>query len=303
MALKKTFTYLSGEDRNTIEDICRTLRRSQTSVKNMFYIVVNFGEYMEKSVFAATKSDASKYIEHLHAKIANEQLEEKYCACLFFELRTFYDRALICELVKNNPFSGCENPFRFPEKLFLEDLPKLSDVDMLLNACSEQPDIYAAVLLAFRMGLTTSEIVNLEKKSFCLDEKRGNIYLKMWRWADGEKKELFLYVPRDIVAPLKMQNDATPTDYPYFFRSKKTKKPLVKRGLQLKLEKVQEGLPISIQFSQLRSLCLYLMLMEQVPVQNICRYAGIRGDWLTRYDEIPKDLIANAAKYTRIMVI
>jgi len=169
---------------------------------------------------------------------SNEQLEEKYCACLFFELRTFYDRALICELVKNNPFSGCENPFRFPEKLFLEDLPKLSDVDMLLNACSEQPDIYAAVLLAFRMGLTTSEIVNLEKKSFCLDEKRGNIYLKMWRWADGEKKELFLYVPRDIVAPLKMQNDATPTDYPYFFRSKKTKKPLVKRGLQLKLEKV-----------------------------------------------------------------
>lgn len=303
MAFKKKFIYLTENDRECIEENCRMLRRSAASRKNLFYIIANYGEFLEGSVFDSSSSDAKKYVDFLKSEVVAGRLQEKYCACLFFELRTFFDSLVSSERTSENPFGGYDNPFRFPDKLRTEDLPKLSEIDTLLGLCSDDSESYAAVLLALRMGLTISEIAGIEKKQFCLNEKDGDVYLKMWRWDNGEKKELFLYVPRDIIPHLKEQYMATPSDYTHLLRSKKTKKPPTVRGLQLRLEKIQEGLDFSISFSQLRSFCLYMMLLEQVPVQDICRYAGIRGDWLTRYDDIPQALIADAAKYVNIRIL
>ena len=303
MAFKKKFVYLTETDKDSIEEICRALRRSSSSRKNLFYIVANYGEFLEGSVFDSTSSDAKRYVDYLKGEVVAGRLQEKYCACLFFELRSFFDRLVAGDMVCDNPFGGYDNPFRFPDKLRSEDLPKLSDVDTLLGTCSDELECYVAVLLALRMGLTVSEIAVIEKKQFCLNEKDGDIYLKMWRWDNGEKRELFLYVPRDIVPHIKEQVLSTPEDYAHLFRSKKTKKTPTVRAMQLRLGKIQEGLDFSISFSQLRSLCLYLMLLEQIPVQDICRYAGIRGDWLTRYDEIPETLIADASKYVNIRIL
>lgn len=303
MAFKKTFSYLNDTDQQKIESLCRVIRRSEASRKNLYYIVANFGEFLEDSVFVADSSDADRYITHLKNEILVGHLKEHYCACIFFELRTFFDHAANQELVYENPFSGTDNPFSFPDKLKSADLPKLSDVDKLLGLCYGETECLVAVLLAFRMGLTTSEIAVLEKKQFCLNEKDGDVYLKMWRWADGLKKELFLLVPRDIVPHIRAQILATPSDYEFVFRSRKTKKPPTVRALQYRLDNIQEECETKIQFSQLRSLYLYLLLIEKVPVNDICRYAGIKGDWLSRYDDIPEALIADASKYINIRIV
>ena len=300
MAFKKKFTYLSETDKEKIENLCRVIRRSESSKKNLYYIVANFGEFLEDSVFVADPSDADRYISHLKNEILAKHLQEHYCACIFFELRTFFDHALNHELVCENPFGGIENPFSFPDKLKSADLPKLSDVDALLGRCYEDSECLASVLLAFRMGLTTSEIANLEKNQFCINEKSGDIYLKMWRWEKEVKKELYLLVPRDIVPHIREQVLSTPTDYNFLFMSRKTKKAPTVRALQYRLDNIQADSEVKIQFSQLRSLFLYLLLVEKAPVNEICRYAGIRGDWLTRYDDIPEALIADAAKYINI---
>lgn len=299
MAFKKKFLYLNDSDRESIEQLCRIIRRSASSRKNLFYIVANFGEFIESSVFEASLSDARRYIDTLRAEVAAGRLQEKYCACIFFELRTFFERALVRGLMDHNPFSGSDNPFSFPDRLNTADLPTLSEVDNLLILCPDGSDILVAVLLALRMGLSVSEIAELKNEQFCLDEKSGRVYLKMWRWDDGEKKELFLTVPGDITKRVMDQVKSTPSDYAFLFRSRE-KKPYQVRSLQLKLANLQKGKEEPVTFSRLRSLCIYLMLLENIPLKDICRYIGIKGDWLARYDGIPEDMIADASEYVRL---
>lgn len=296
-----SYTYLSDNDRTVIESCCKLLRKTKNSRQNLFYIIANFGEFSMSSVFDATPLDAENYIAFLADEVKQGKLQEKYCACLFLELRSFYDYALNHQLIFENPFSNQENPFKFPDKLRAADLPSLAEVDMLLSICNDDPVLHLAVLLAFRMALTISEIVNIEKKQFCIDEKEGELYLKMWRWTDGEKKEKFLYVPRDIVPYISKMARQTPSEYKYLFRSER-KKPFAVRTMQNMLDSAQKDTGVKIQFSELRSLSIYMMLVENIPIKDICSYTNIKGDWLSRYDTIPEELILDAVKYVHLRV-
>ena len=78
MAFKKTFSYLNDTDQQKIESLCRVIRRSEASRKNLYYIVANFGEFLEDSVFVADSSDADRYITHLKNEILVGHLKEHY---------------------------------------------------------------------------------------------------------------------------------------------------------------------------------------------------------------------------------
>lgn len=301
MAFKKKFLFLSDQDKENIEQLCAVLRRTTQSKRNMFYIVANFGEFFEGSVFESTQKDARNYIGFLEERCSEGQLKEHSCACVFLELRTFFDHAAVSGLMGFNPFSGIENPFQLPDRLSSASLPSLSEVDKLLCSCPDDSDILPAVLLALRMALSVSEIASLKKEQVCLDESKGRFYIKMWRWDNGEKKELFLYVPGDVSAHLSEQIRSTPVEYPYVFRSRE-KKPYHERSLQLKLERAQKDVENKICFSHLRSLSIYLMLQESIPVSDICRYVGTKPDWFTRYENIPESLICDAAEYVKLRV-
>ena len=298
---KATYSYLSDADRETIEACCYTLRKTKDSRQNLFYIIVNFGEYCEKSVFEADTVDALRYLEFLSDEIDAKRLEEKYGACLFMELRRFYDCALSKNLVTDNPLAGMSNPFQMPDKIYVSDLPTLTDVDLLLQLCDNHPVLFLAVLLAFRLTLPINEIVNLEKSQFCIDESDANMYLKAWRWVEGEKKELFLLIPRDMVPYVRKVAASSPAEYKYLIRNQKNR-PYTARSLQRLLADVQEDTGIKVQFSELRSLGIYLMLAEQIPIKEICSFANVRGDWLTRYNEIPEELKLDTANYVHIRI-
>lgn len=298
---KTSYLYLSESDRETIETCCFSLRKTKDSRQNLFYIIVNFGEYCEKSVFDVTTADTIHYLDFISDEINAGRLEEKYGACLFMELRRFYDCALSKNLVKANPLAGMSNPFQMPDKIYVSDLPTLTEIDMLLRLCENHPVLFLAVLLAFRLTLPINEIVNLEKAQFCFDESDANMYLKAWRWTDGEKKELFLLVPRDMVPYIKKVASLSPAEYKYLIRNQKNR-PYTARSLQRLLSDIQEGTGIKIQFSELRSFGIYLMLAEQIPIKEICSFANIRGDWLTRYNEIPQALKLNTANFVHICI-
>lgn len=297
-----TYNYLSETDRDTIEACCYALRKTKDSRQNLFYIIVNFGEFCQNSVFHITLKDVRDYLLFLTDEINEGHLEEKYAACLFMELRRFYDCALTKNLISDNPFSGMSNPFQMPDKMYVSDLPTLNDVDMLLCLCEDNPVLFLSALLAFRMTLPINEIVSLEKAQFSIDENDANMYLRTWRWIDGEKKEVFLLVPRDIAPYIKRFGSQSPAEYKYLFRSQKGR-PYSARSLQKLLATIQADTGIKVQYSELRALGLYLMLAEQIPVKDICSFANIRGDWLTRYDHIPDELKLDTANYVHIRIV
>ena len=299
---RKTYQYISLQERDVIKACCHYLRQTKDSRKNMFYIITNFGEFSEKSVFAVSEQDAAKYLEFLSKERKKGSIQEDYCACIFLELRTFYDHTLTLGMTSINPFSGTQNPFKLRDRLNVVDLPTLQQVDVLLDKCQKEPVLYLSVLFAFRMGLPISEIVQLEKEKFCYDESDGHMYLSAWRWVDGEKKESLLSVPEDLVSPIQEMVQMTPADYKYLFRNQR-KKAYVVRTMQRLLNDIQEGQETKIQFSELRSLCMYMMLQEKIPVRKICAYTNIRGDWLIRYEKVDRSLILDASNCVHIRIV
>lgn len=293
--------YLTTTELDFIENNYFNLRRSDASRKNMFYLLSTFSNYTKKPLFDALPQDADSYINHLKKQLQNGTFKENYCCCVFLELRKFYEYAEDWECIDQNPFQAA-NPFQTNEKLLAADLPSLQDIDTLLSICADEPMLYLAVLLAFRMALPISEIVSLKKEQVCSEHGRQDIYLRMERQAGKKEKTSFLLIPEDILLPLKQTILSTEESYPYILRNKHGR-PYAKRSLQNLLATTLEGSGISIHFSALRSLCLFLMLIEKVPVGQIADYAGVEGRWLTLYDHIPEKLRLDASKYVHLRIV
>lgn len=296
-----SYKYMTPAQKDIIESCCAHLRRTKNSRQNLFYMVANFGECIQKSVFEAEKLDATDYISFLNSEMNSGNLQEKYCACLYSELRTFFDYVQRTGLIEDNPFLYIDNPFEFPERMNFKNLPSLTEVDMLLSLCENDPILMASVLLSFKMMLPIGEVITLKKKQFGLDPDKGEVYLKQWRWIDGKKEEAYLLVPRDVLPFIQKLAAQTPSDYPYLLRNTK-KKPFSARGLQVKLENIQKNTEIKINFSELRSLGIYLLLASQVPVKEISHFTNVRTDWLSRFDKIPEDYRLDTTKYMHIKI-
>ena len=299
---RRVYTYLTEEDREQIDKICTEIRKSHDSKQNMNYIVSNFVEFCGGNVFGADSDHAINYVDFLKDGVTHKRFQEQYCACVVLELRSFYARAAHMGLMSESPFAGMENPFKFPNKLHVSDLPTLSDVDLLLSLSKNNPVLHLAVLLAFRMALPVSVFVGLKKKDFLFNTEDGRNYLKSWRHVDGQKKEAFLLVPNDIMPYLHHVASSTSKDYEFLFRTQQGR-PYAIRSMQQLLSRLQEDSGISIQFSQLRSLCIYLMLVKKVPTKSISLYTNVRGDWFSKYNSIPEHLIADAIEYVNLKVL
>ena len=301
-AERRTYEFLKEEELNMIEEICNEIRKSHDSKKNMVYIVSSFAEFCKGELFNVSDDQVEAYLSFLKEGVVNKRFKEQYCACIFLELRAFYDRAALLGYVMESPFTGMENPFKFQTKLDMSDVPSLSEVDHLLTLCDSNPTLKLFVLLAFRMGLTISEMVGLEKKNFIFNVEDGRTYLKIWRHIDGVQKEAYLLVPGDLISYISNMASSTSKDFPYLFRNQKGR-PFAVRTVQQLLGWLQEGEKKVITLSQLRSLFIYLMLVKRVPMDKITAYTNVRGDWFFKYESIPKELIFDAAEYVNIKVV
>ena len=301
-AERRTYEFLTEEELNTIEEICMQIRKSHDSKKNMVYIVSSFGEFCKGELFDVTDVQIESYLGFLKDGIANKRFKEQYCACIFLELRSFFDKAANLGHVMENPLAGMENPFKFQAKLDVSDVPSLAEVDHLLTLCDSNATLKLFVLLAFRMGLTISEMVELKKSDFIFNKEDGRTYLKLWRHVDGVKREAYLTIPGDLISYISDMACSTSKDFPYLFKNQKSR-PFAARTVQQLLSWLQEGEEKVITLSQLRSLCIYLMLVSKVPISKISMYTNVRGDWFSKYDSIPKELIFDATDYINLKVL
>jgi hypothetical protein len=253
---------------------------------------------MEKPLFEVTPQDANTYINYLKQQKKARQMEESTCYCIYTELRRFYESVFDNGCIDQNPFDG-DRPFRNKDQLSASSLPSLAEVDHLLDLCSDNMQLYVAVLLAFRMVLPIAKIAPLRKNQFVYEKSSGDVYLSIQR--QSEEEASYLYVPDDLHKPLSQLIASSPQSYPYLFRSLRNG-PYNVRSLQHMLSEVQKADDTSIQFNQLRSLGIYFMMIEKIPADDICSYAGITDTWLNAFDHIPDAFRYDAMKYSRIYI-
>lgn len=300
----KQFEYLTEEEEGFIKKVYFPLRKSRDSQKNIYYILGIFSDYMKKGIFQASQTDAKKYIQTLLNKKNRGELKEIYCEAVFLELRSFYECAANAEVVPYNPFSESENLFRGMEYIKVSELPSVSDIDKLLTLAKGAPMLHAAIVLAFRMALPINEIVNLQKSQIILEDKTGEYYLSIPRIIEKKKQACYLYVPEDVVPILLSVCALTDSQFPAVLQNKHGKVYSI-RTLQNQLKMLQKDMDMDmdITFSNIRSLTTYLMVVAQIPIQQISSYTNIVPAWLVKYDYIPSEYKFDAVRYLNIRIV
>lgn len=294
------------EENERIEQCCCQMRRTKKARNNMFYIVQAFCRISTCSVFQISMNDAISYTNLLSKWYSSGDIKKSYGDSIYYELLTFYDCAASLGYIEQNPFRKIPNPFPETKGFDVTRLPSLTDVDSLITICSDDRMLTCAILLALRMALPISEIVELKKNQLCYDKSRDAYYMKARRRLANEKQECFLSVPEDVVKILMEVASLSAEVYPYFLANQH-RRPYAIRTLQYALDRATKNSDLHICFSDLRNLSMYLMLIEKVPVADILSYTGIKkgvtARWLQSYESLPEELVLDAASYVHLRVI
>lgn len=296
-----TYPYMTEEEESYIRDCYGRLLRSRNSIENVVCLLGAFSTQIQKPLFEAAQSDAVSYVKFLMEGVKSGKKEENTCCSVFFKLRSFYEFAEQQGVLKN-PFASLKNPFEQKNIIHTADLISLTRVDHLISLCQKDPQLLLAVLFAFRMGLFTREIIAIKKTDLVVDEGDGEPYLKARRYSEaGELEDYYLSIPPDVWEHITTVLEITADEYPYLLQSR-FGKPFSMRGIQAKIRSVQSDTEDAITFRDLRNLFLFLMVFEQIPLQKIASYAGVKGDWLHLYDRIPDELKLDAVKLLHIRI-
>lgn len=294
-----SYPYLSDKSLNAIRNCASIMRRHTDGQKNLFYIVANYSNAIEKDIFEATKDDVRRYTEYLTKKINNKQLSPKYCGCVFVELGRFFLFAKNSGIIEENPFDGVSNEFPLPQRTMPPYIPTLSEVDRLFS-CINDSTVYLAALLSFRMALSISELVGLKKEQFHVQQ--GKYYLSLERWVDRKKGYYYLVVPDDVVPYLIAELEKTPKKFEFVLANHNGGQFQI-RTLQNSFAREQAVANTHITLSNLRSLCIYLMTLSEIPFDKIASYCGVKGGNLPAMNRIPPEIILDAASYVNIKML
>lgn len=296
--------YIDADELETIFQICDTARRTPDSRKNLEYTIFSFSNHIKKNPLLADSKDLASYLSFLKLQCDHKILNESSCYVLFMELRSFFDVASNLQVLSGESlFNHIQNPFHWPYGNQIESIPSLKDLDTLISLTQSNLFLYLAILLAFRMTLPISEIVELRRSDIVQNEKDGRYYLITQRYIDDMREEAYLLIPEDVIAIIeKSINTATDDANPYLIRSPRRRAVTI-RSLQHTLKVVQQDTSLNITFSKLRILGIYCMIASQVPFDSLCAYTGLspqRCQFLTCM--IPDSLCLDAASYVHIRI-
>lgn len=295
----ETYPFLTEEERAfLLQAYLPECRLSLDSRKNILYILGSFSNFLHKPLFAVTSSDVPLYLAQMERKVQKKEWKKEYAACIYSELSRFYEVAVSCEKVAENPFRTFFPPYTAARAINPAKFPTLLQVDELFSDLSDQPELYLAAALAFRMALPLREIVSLRKDQVCFVEEEQSLYLEVKRGHKDTNPEQFLFIPEDLHPLLKEVANLHP-DSPYFFPAPRGG-CISRSGLQHGLQRAQRDPAHAISLSDLRSLSIYLMMVCQIPAAEVSSYAGITDSWLVRYTHIASELKLDASRFVNL---
>lgn len=296
-------SFITPEESSFILNVYSLTRKSKDSIDRLYLLLSNFSKWCRKPLFSMDGRDGQKYMDFLIKRSGEGSLEKETVRSMYFELRCFYDSAAAQGLCQH-PFAHLECPFPGKNQINVADLITLNDVDQLLSACSSDPQMYLAVILAFRMALRVSDIVSIKKSDLVFNKARQQLLLRVKRYVEeeGDVCDRYLAIPEDVRPSVDRVVALSEESYPYLFRSTH-KKPFSKRGMLNRLKSLQPDPENAVTFLDLRALSLFLMVFEKIPKNQIALFSGIKGHWLYAYDHIPDELILNEACLVHIRIV
>ena len=172
------------------------------------------------------------------------------------------------------------------EMLTMEEL----SLAMAIAENSNNWRAFLAMVLAFRLCLTTSEIVSLRSIHF----KKGNDEQMYLTVPAKEFRERTIVVPEDVYTIMHKIN-------PSFFAGEistliyndKTRMPIKEVTItkQIAIISKKAGIPMTLQ--SIRNLGILLYYKTNPDKNLLAEYLGSKGNWLFRFDRLAKEPINN----------
>lgn len=268
--------YASDELKTGLTIYFARIKKEKT--KNDYISALN--EVMQecsKDFFLIKEADAISFLHHLEERAMKEQIKwstlNNKLAKLHAVANFFADNPSLAPEDYRNPFS---NPHQTNPLLEKNHVLSLLEIDACLKEASSSQELFLAISLAFRMGLTSSMIVSLKTEHFFMD-KSGFAGVKI----RGHIKK----VPADILNLIDLHIKKTHIDG--YLLQKENGKPFSERELQI-LFKSYISLPFTLQ--DIRNTSIAYMKKGGASSGEIADYMNITMPWLYRYDKIVDSL-------------
>lgn len=234
--------------------------------------------YFEKDFLQIDKTDIKEYYEEMQNKITKNIIKAATVAKKFRELHSFAE--YICD---NKGRYGVQPSYQDEYQPYLKLLEKqkkfaksvpVTHIDMLLKAAEKELQSYTILVMLYRVGLTSTEIIRLKLEDLAIYEDG------MYVAADGRKE--LCYIPEDAADVLKSFIKQR-KDMPYLFYNK--------RGNQLNLMYIsrlmkrlskEAGVP-EYSAESIRNTCGVILYAYGVQSKQVAGQLGVTEMQIHRY--------------------
>ena len=250
-------------------------RKKQRTANDYFASACLICDFAKKDFLELDTSDAFSYKEYLEtcqkpdgSRISNRTIKMRFVGLnqLAKYIVTAYP-----EEMEENPFRNIVLP-NTHESVPVQRIPTMKEIDQLLSAAKEDPQMYLILCLISRMGLTALETVRLKRQQIVEigEDKIAILCIEK----DG-KTEKLRPVPEDVKEILLDYMDVKQVESGLFFNE--WNKPLTIRNLDYLLKKYSAlaGIETKCSVKDLRNRAILSMLQADASPQDVAQYAGI----------------------------
>ena len=254
-------------------------------------------EYLEKGFLEITNEDVKEYFNYQMSKVDQRILQPSTLAKKIRELNSFSSY-----IVENREYLKVDASYENHFSPYLKKVNKISkfansipteQIDQLLNAAQDDIMAYSIMSLLYRMGLSSTEIIELKTENFAAYD--NGVYLKV------KDREDACFVPEDVYKiVLEFLEQTGGQDQEFLF--------LNSRGNQLNTMYISRlmkkyttlaGIP-SYSAEALRNSCVYTMFSYHAKPEQIAKEMGVTDSQIRRYNN--KNYIDSTSREVRSLV-
>ncbi|MGN1164832.1 MAG: tyrosine-type recombinase/integrase [Lachnospiraceae bacterium] len=257
-------------------------------------------DYFEKDFPEIRKNHVQEYFDMMQNKISQKVIKPQTVAKKFRELHSFAE--YICDNREKYKIDDKYQDEFYPylkvlekQKQFAKSVP-VDNIDRLLRAAEDDIQAYMIIVMLYRVGLTSTEIIQLKTEDFAMYENG------MYAVVEGRKD--LCYIPEDAAEILKKFIECR-KDMPFlFYNSRGNQLNLMYISRLMKKLSKSAGIP-GCSAESIRNSCGFTLYAYGAMPEQVANQLGVTKMQIHRYkNEAYKDQIQQAAnKLVKVKVI
>ncbi len=255
--------------------------RSETTQASYQTDIEEIMNYFHKDFLCINSGEIQEYFTYIEHKVKRREMKPGTMAKKFRELHSFAE--YICENRKKYKIDETFQDGYYPylklvakQEKFVRTIP-IEHVDRLLQEAEENRMEYCILVLLYRVGLSSTEIVDLKLEHFAEYDNGVFVY--------SEKRKQACYVPEDAVLVLKEYLDAREDYVPLFYNKRGNPLNTMYISRMMKKYTTRANLP-TYSAENLRNACGMTLFAYGAESRQVAAQLGISQVQIQRYHNV-----------------